>query len=76
MRLVYVTSIEHKYGTNIYVNKTEEGARTEIEDYVIENWDSEMPKGQLIQVSENAVEDYFNEVEEEFYFTEFCEVGE
>lgn len=74
-KLVYVLSIDHKYGTNIYVNMTDEGSRAELLKYVLENWESTMPKEHLLR-TENAVEDYFSTTEEEFYEIEFCEIGD
>ena len=75
-RLVYVTTVDHRHGTNIYVNKTRKGAEEELLGYVTENWESEMPKDQPIQASGNRVRDYFYAIEEEFYGIEFLEVGD
>lgn len=76
MKIVYVLTIDHKHGQNVYVNRTEEGARKELETYVTENWESEMPADRYIQVSDNAVGEYFHETEGEFYNIECCEVGD
>lgn len=70
---VYVTTIEHRHGRNIYVNKTETGAYKEVEQYVIDNWTGELPAENYKK--ESAVEQYFHSVEEEFFDIEFCELG-
>lgn len=42
---VYVTSIEHKHGTNFYVNRSKQGAVNALYDYVEEWWDEAVPAG-------------------------------
>lgn len=38
MNTVWVLSIHHRHGTNLYANLTEDGAKNELLGYVEENW--------------------------------------
>lgn len=78
--IVYITVITHKQGINLYANKTQEGAFKEVEQYVIDNWTSEMPD-EAKWKKDTAVEDYFEEMtgrlcNYEFYDIDGCEVGD
>lgn len=36
-----MTSIEHRHGTDLYANRTDEGALDTLHGYVVDNWERE-----------------------------------
>lgn len=65
---VFVTSIEHRHGTNVYANATEAGALDALYAYVDQEWESEgllEKEGPIDNFStEKAIELYFEEMED------------
>jgi hypothetical protein len=40
--LIYVLTIEHKHGHDLWCHHSEQGARASLADYVRDNWDTEV----------------------------------
>lgn len=59
--VIYVATIEHKYGVNRYAAKSPEGLMKELYEYVKEYWNEEMPEEELLTEyeEEEAIEAYF-----------------
>jgi hypothetical protein len=66
-KTVYVVTIEHRHGIDTYVCATNEGAWKQLHDYVKEWWESEAVPGEIPEHPPEAVRDYFDHVETEFY---------
>lgn len=76
---VFVTAIEHRHGTNFYINRTEEGASKALYQYVIGEWededihlttnpDTDAPFGGWGQYDEStAIAIYFEHVDTEYW---------
>lgn len=83
MDTVWVLIIEHRHGSNIYVNKTKDGAAGELFSYVSEWWDEVRGRGRwgvndpgdIPADRDEAIETYFEVVSDEFYTLEQCHVG-
>ena len=78
---VWVLTINHRHGTNIYVNKTEKGALAELSGYVYDNWDeltqrSDTPAIGISPDSDEAISYYFEVQTDEYYEIEQVAVGE
>jgi hypothetical protein len=70
---VWVLSIDHRHGTNVYVHETEPGAKDSLVDYVRENWEDEVGRGfseldaEPPADDQEAIDAYFDEVADESY---------
>jgi hypothetical protein len=77
---VWLLSIEHRHGTNHSAHLTERGAQDAVYDHVCIWWDEEAnrwsdePQAQPDDPAE-AVEAYFDLVEDEYYYIEEVPVG-
>lgn len=71
---VWVLTIDHKYGTDTYVKRTEVGAKRELLSYVDRWWDeidsTDAPAG----TTEETIEFYFESREGEYYHIEEVEL--
>jgi hypothetical protein len=71
---VYVLIIEHRHGTNVDVFASRQGALTALVGFVDDWWAREMP-GKVIPSNDgDAISQYFEAVESEFYGIHECEV--
>lgn len=71
---VYVLIIEHRHGTNVDVSASQQGALDALADYVNQWWEHEMPGKAVPSNAGEAIEQYFEAVESEFYGVHECEV--
>jgi hypothetical protein len=77
---VRVTTIHHRHGTDVLVNRTEVGAVADLAKYCRDNWDDEHVKlGRIPKTDEKVTEKYFkvwaDALEPEWYETESRELG-
>lgn len=86
---VFVTIIEHRHGSNFYVNRTEEGALLALYAYVVGEWENEdiaaqrdrtndgQPFGPIEQYDHStAIEIYFEQVATEYWIMDQASVGD
>ena len=77
---VYVTTITHKYGTNLYVNRTRKGATKAAADYCRTYWPSMRDDAPPPEDDAAVIKKYFDEMVDtgfgdgEYCETEACEV--
>lgn len=62
METVFIGIIEHKFGRNVYVHKTEKGLNNEIDEYIKENWDKES-LGKIPSTSKERIAKYFSNID-------------
>ena len=67
---VWILAIDHDYGTNLSAHKTETGARDNLAGYVAEWWHREMGTEPLPDEPDEAIDVYFERVENESYTLE------
>jgi hypothetical protein len=65
--IVWILTIEHKHGTDVYAHKTEAGAKGALLDYVQEWWSIEVGDEPIPENPDAAIERYFEEACNEFY---------
>lgn len=73
--IVWILVIEHKYGFNHYANKTEEGMRAALDEYVQEWWNDYSFLGTMPEDPEERISEYFENVEDEWYTFDDTLVG-
>lgn len=65
---LWVLSIDHEYGTDAFVHRTEEGARNRLARYADEWWDREIDPVVAKPVDrDERIGVYFDIVEREYY---------
>lgn len=64
---VWVVSVYHRHGVNVYVASTEELAWDELHRYVEDNWEDELDDTPMPEGRDDASVAYFEMVEEEFF---------
>lgn len=70
----FALSIEHRHGRNVSVHPAEEEARAQLLEYVQQWWEAEIHDVDLPENPEEAIEDYFERVPDEFYTIDPCSV--
>lgn len=73
---IHVALIEHKYGSAIYAAKTYEGLMKLVYEYVREWWNHEIPNQPMPEDEKEAIDTYFEKVENEWLTTDETELGE
>ena len=72
---IYLVSIEHKHGTDLYAFETINGASDHLYSYVSDWWPSDLPPIESMANHDDAVSLYFEDHETEFYSVQKTEVG-
>ena len=80
MKQVYVTTITHKHGNNVYVNQTRVGATKTVASYARKWWKERFNNAPMPKHDKLVIERYFNMDEcgfgdGEFYMIDACEVN-
>lgn len=66
--VVWVAFIEHRHGSDFWVNRSEEGSIDALYEYVNQWWDGEGLEGDITAFDKRAaIEAYFEHVGHEFY---------
>lgn len=72
---VWVLVIEHRHGFDVFVHRTQEGARQRLLAFVLEWWDREMDGAPQPDSPDLAIDMYFEENDREFYSLDDCVVA-
>ncbi|MGQ7794447.1 hypothetical protein ACUN0C_18735 [Faunimonas sp. B44] len=62
---IWVASITHSYGTDLYAARTKKGLLRQIHAYVEEWWEDEGLGTEMPHDTEEAISEYFERVEDE-----------
>jgi hypothetical protein len=73
---IWVTTVEHKHGTNVSAFTTEELARADLAAFAREWWNDTGLDDEPPTDDNEAIEDYFDAVSDEFYSLESTELIE
>lgn len=76
---IYVACIDHRYGTDMYADRTEEGLYAKLSLFCRQWWETDGPKGEPAPDNRELVQAYFehqSERGEEWYRTDEIEIGE
>lgn len=75
MKNVWIATVSHDNGKNIYASETEKGAVNQVYDYVKENWNNVGGSMDCPEDQDYAIEEYFDFLSgEEDYAIEEVEV--
>ncbi|MGQ7794497.1 hypothetical protein ACUN0C_18995 [Faunimonas sp. B44] len=73
---IWVASITHNYGTDLYAARTKKGILRQIHAYVEEWWEHEGLEGPMPDDEEEAISEYFEHVDDEWCDYEEVEMEE
>lgn len=65
--IIWILTIEHRHGTNVYAHQTKAGAEESLMEYVDEWWDSEMDGAKIPENRDEAIDGYFSSAVETYY---------
>ncbi len=71
---VHILIIEHRHGTNFYANESAEGVLRQLDSYIRDWWEKELPHETIPAEREDRIRQYFEYVNSESYILEEVEV--
>ena len=71
---LFITTISHRHGTNVYANTTEAGAYNTIDQYVQEWWIEDKHNNPLPPEMFDRIQQYFETADDEYYNIDPVEV--
>jgi len=75
MQPVWIATIDHKHGVDYFVGETEADVIKEVYDYVESNWASEATPGEIPENHQEALDQYFEHVENRCGSEEHLDIG-
>lgn len=73
--MVWILVIEHRYGFNHYASLTEEGMTDILYGYVEEWWEESTSEDEIPSNKNEAIDLYFETVEDEWYTYDHVKLG-